>query len=132
MKKLLIGILLTLVLIISACSNEIVQQPAQVTVSVEQQSVESVEVSANSNPRTHTVEIKNFAFMPADLTISVGDTVVWVNKDNVVHTVTASNGEFDSSLLRTDKEFSHTFNKIGSYAYICTPHPSMKGSVKVR
>jgi len=81
---------------------------------------------------THQVSIENFAFMPANLTVAVGDTVTWTNNDDAPHTATASNGAFDSGTLDNGGTFSFTFTTAGTYAYICEIHPQMTGTITVQ
>jgi plastocyanin len=78
-----------------------------------------------------TVHIKDYAFGPKAAHIRVGDTVMFVNDDDETHTVTAADGTFDSKGLAEKATFSHTFTKPGTYAYHCTIHTSMKGSIVV-
>lgn len=83
-------------------------------------------------PQTHTVEIKGVKFQPNSLSIGVGDTVQWINRDAIVHTVTEDNGKFDSgSLGKDDPPFSQTFSSAGTTHYHCEIHPGMKGTVTV-
>lgn len=77
----------------------------------------------------HHVTIKNFAFTPQEITIKVGDTVTWTHQDSVPHTTTGN--IWDSGHLGQGKTYSKTFDKAGTYDYICTIHPSMKGKVIV-
>lgn len=77
------------------------------------------------------VEIEDFAYVPGTLTIKVGTTVTWTNKDTVRHTVTSDNGLFDSGLFGKGETFSFTFTEAGTYTYHCTPHPNMKGTIIV-
>lgn len=79
-----------------------------------------------------SVEMKDFAFNPAQIEIAVGTTVTWTNNDTVAHTATATGGEFDSGILDPGSSFSHTFAKAGTYDYACLIHPKMKGTVVVR
>jgi plastocyanin len=81
---------------------------------------------------THAVAIADFAFSPATLTITAGDTVTWTNEDPVVHTATSATGAFDSGDLAQGESFSLTFTTPGTYAYLCTPHPSMTGQIVVQ
>jgi plastocyanin len=78
------------------------------------------------------VAIVDFAYAPATVTIRVGDTVTWTNRDPVEHTATATNGSFDTGLLAPDASGSIRFTKAGTYRYLCTPHPDMRGTVVVR
>jgi plastocyanin len=78
----------------------------------------------------------NECFIPADVSINVGETVTWSNDDSAAHTVTsgapgAADGVFDSSLFMADTEFSHTFDDAGEYDYFCLVHPWMTGKIQV-
>ena len=81
---------------------------------------------------SQAVPIQGFAFKPATVTVNVGDTVTWTNEDTAPHTATASDGSFDTGSLKKGASGSHTFSKAGSFAYICTIHPNMKGTVVVQ
>ena len=78
-----------------------------------------------------TVTIKDFEFSPAQITVNVGDTVTWNNAGPTAHSATASGGSFDTGIFGKGQSRSHTFNDAGTFAYICTPHPFMKGTVTV-
>jgi plastocyanin len=79
----------------------------------------------------HTVHIRDFAFVPATLSIARGDTVIFINDDDDAHTVTASDKSFDSAGLDTHDRWKHTFTKDGTYTYFCALHPYMKGTIVV-
>src|SRR2546428_255460 len=71
-------------------------------------------------------------FSPANLTVKVGKTVTWVNKDTVTHTVTSDGSSlFDSGFMPTGATFQFTFTTTGTYPYYCTVHPFMKGTIVV-
>lgn len=78
-----------------------------------------------------TVEIKNYLYNPAGITVKKGTTITWVNLDDVAHTVTADAGEWDSKDMGAQKSWSYTFSSVGVYNYHCTPHPFMLGRVTV-
>jgi plastocyanin len=78
-----------------------------------------------------SVTIKDFSFNPGTVTVSVGESVTWQNSGPSGHSATARDGSFDTGVLQKGKSASHTFNKAGTFAYICTPHPFMHGTVKV-
>jgi hypothetical protein len=78
-----------------------------------------------------SVAIKNFLFSPRSISIHVGDTVTWTNQDSAEHTATAKDGSFDTGTLKKGQSGFHKFTKAGSIAYICSVHPSMKGTVVV-
>jgi LPXTG-motif cell wall-anchored protein len=78
-----------------------------------------------------TVTIADFAFSPKSVAINVGDTVTWRNTDDVAHSATAEDGSFDTGTFGNGKSRSETFDTAGTFQYICTPHPFMKGTVTV-
>jgi plastocyanin len=77
------------------------------------------------------VTIKNFKFSPASSSVHTGDTITWTNQDQAPHTATANDGSFDTGTINQGKSGSHTFSKAGTFSYICSIHPSMKGTVTV-
>src|ERR1700722_13549397 len=87
-------------------------------------------VTAAASPAT--VDIDNFAFTPRALTVTAGTTVTWKNEDDSPHRIGDKNGTFKSAALDTDDTFSHTFTVPGEYAYICTIHPYMAGTIIVK
>lgn len=83
-------------------------------------------------PRTHTVNIQGFVYVPSSLEVAVGDTIVWSNLDVVAHTVTADSGAFDSGNIAAGESWRYVATSAGSYSYLCTFHPTMKGMLVVR
>jgi plastocyanin len=81
--------------------------------------------------KTHEVTIEGTTFQPDRLSLAVGDTVVWTNKDPFPHTATSSAGAFDSGNIAPDRSWTQRFVKQGEHRYICSLHPTMKGLVKV-
>ena len=80
-----------------------------------------------------TVTIKGFKYMPKDLTVKAGTSVTFVNDDTAAHTASANeSGAFDTGGIDRGAKKSVTFDKPGTYAYICEFHPIMKGTVTVR
>ena len=77
------------------------------------------------------VEIDNFAFSPARISVKAGTTVAWLNADDTPHTVASSSKLFKSKVLDTDGSFSFTFTTPGMYEYFCSLHPYMTGTVVV-
>jgi plastocyanin len=77
-----------------------------------------------------SIMIDNFTFEPAQLTVKVGTTVTWKNRDDIPHTVVSA-GKFRSKTLDTDDSFAFTFTAAGDYTYFCSLHPHMKGTIKV-
>lgn len=77
------------------------------------------------------VHISNFTFGPQALKVKVGQTVTWVNDDDIPHTVVSGARLFKSKVLDTGDTFSFTFTKAGAFAYFCSLHPHMTGKVLV-
>ena len=75
--------------------------------------------------------ISDFKFTPATITIHAGDTITWTNVGPTEHTATANNGSFNTGILKKGQSASHTFTQPGTYAYICTIHPFMHGTIVV-
>ena len=94
----------------------------------------SPDVTASDQPATANaaVNIDNFVFGPQTITVPVGTTVTWTNKDDIPHTSVSTEGVFKSKVLDTDENFSYKFIKAGTYPYYCTIHPKMTGKVVVR
>jgi plastocyanin len=81
---------------------------------------------------TAEVKIDNFSFGPTALTVPLGATVTWTNRDDIPHTVVSTDGVFKSKALDTDDKFSFVFSKPGTYSYFCSIHPKMTGQVIVQ
>ena len=78
------------------------------------------------------ITISGFKFDPATVTVTIGTTVTWTNRDSANHTVVADDGSWKSPSLATGDTFSYTFDKAGTYTYICSIHPAMKGTITVK
>ena len=78
------------------------------------------------------VKIDNFTFGPQTLTVPVGTTVTWTNRDDIPHTIVSTDGVFKSKIRDTDESFSYTFTKAGTYTYFCSVHPKMTGKIVVQ
>ncbi|HEV8401043.1 MAG TPA: cupredoxin family copper-binding protein [Gemmatimonadales bacterium] len=76
--------------------------------------------------------MRTMAFAPTNIEIAAGATIRWTNDDQLVHTVTADDGSWDSGEIAPGRTWRHTFDRPGTYAFHCTPHPFMKGVVVVR
>ena len=83
-------------------------------------------------PRHHTVTIDATSYGPRTITASVGDTITWVNQDLVPHTATAKNGRFDSGDIPPGKSWAYVVKTEGLFAYFCSYHPTMKGTLRAR
>jgi plastocyanin len=89
---------------------------------------------ANVQQATQAAEVKidNFSFGPGTITVPVGTTVTWTNRDDIPHTIVSTEGVFKSKVLDTDEKFSFTFSKTGTFPYFCSIHPKMTGKVVVQ
>jgi plastocyanin len=88
-------------------------------------------LQSSPQPADFTVKIRNFKFEPENLAIAVGKTVQFVNVDEEPHTATATDGTFNSKALDTDQTWNYTVTKVGTYPYLCSVHPFMKGTLTV-
>jgi plastocyanin len=98
----------------------------------------AVSLAAPALATTHNVQIMLTSFDPANLTVTIGDTVVWRNNSFLQHTITSGtsctpNGTFNSGLVDPDAVFSYTFTAQGSFPYFCILHclAGMRGTVTV-
>jgi len=93
----------------------------------------SIKVTASDQTgKTADVTIDNFSFGPQSVTVPLGATVTWTNRDDIPHTVVSTDGVFKSKVRDTDEKFSYTFTKAGTYPYFCSVHPKMTGTVVVQ
>jgi plastocyanin len=79
-----------------------------------------------------SILIKNFDFGPMNVTVAPGTTVVWKNLDGEPHTVASADGLFRSQALDQNDSYRFTFDKAGTFRYICSIHPNMKATITVK
>ena len=84
-----------------------------------------------AQPAKVTIKIRNFKFEPADAAIAVGETVQFINLDEEPHTATSTDGAFNSKGLDTNQTWNYTATQPGTFPYICSIHPFMKGTLTV-
>ena len=87
--------------------------------------------ACGSNPARHTVTMEATSFKPDVLTVNVGDTIVWINKDMFPHTAT-SQGRFDSGSIAVNSSWEYTPTEPAEIDYVCTLHPGMTGKLRVK
>jgi plastocyanin len=92
---------------------------------------EGVKGTRQAAANDKVVRIDNFTFIPDRLTVRAGETVTWINEDDIPHAVAASNKTFRSRALDTDDKYSFTFTTPGVYEYFCSMHPHMKATIVV-
>jgi plastocyanin len=88
----------------------------------------TVVAASNSNQ----VRISDFTFNPATINGSVGTPITWTNAGPSNHTVTATDGSFDSGTILVNAKFSFTPTSPGTFTYRCSIHPTMQGTIVVR
>lgn len=92
-------------------------------------------IPASVTAAGHTVvEVRGYAFTPALVRVSAGETVTWVNcelRDTDQHTATSDAGAWTSAYFGAGDHVSRTFGTAGTFSYHCEPHPFMKGTVEV-
>jgi plastocyanin len=126
------------VLLLSACSynNQSYPSPAAVVPAPDQNAA-----AVNNAPNVSTptpakkndaalISVKDFSFTPATMTVPKGTTITWINNDSAPHQISAAG--FSSERLATGQSFSFTFNTVGTFDYICSIHPSMRGTIIVQ
>lgn len=90
-----------------------------------------------SEPGPNEIWMHEFAFYPQQLTVSRGDTVKWINREDPLHHVKSgvSGGTpdslFESGDLAYNDTFAFVFDTVGLFNYYCLLHPTMIGSVTV-
>ena len=87
--------------------------------------------AASAHVAETEVKIDNFAFAPQRIVVKAGTTVIWINDDDIPHTVASSAKLFKSNALDTKDKFSFTFTTAGAYEYFCSLHPHMTGTIVV-
>jgi plastocyanin len=85
---------------------------------------------APANQPANAPFIDSYMFVPSRTTVKAGTRVTWTNRDQVKHTITATNAAF-SGFLAQGASASLTFNTPGTYEYFCAVHPGMRGTVVV-
>ena len=128
MNKLLFSFLLASASLVAACGSD------------ETPSSSSGGSTADAAVPPNNVIVKSNQFVPASLTVKVGDTVTWTwgggNHDVVSGKNCTSDAAYSSALLATiGSTFTHTYDKAGSFEYFCTPHcatQAMKGTIVVQ
>jgi plastocyanin len=121
-----LGLAAALALTVAACGGGATSSPAPAT------GAPATAAASAAPAGGDAVTIAGFAFDPPALTVKVGGTVSWTNKDSASHTVKWDDGSKGSgSLTAGGAPYSRTFDTAGTFAYACGIHPAMKGTVVV-
>jgi plastocyanin len=91
----------------------------------------SVAATMPAAAATQAVNIEGMKFVPADLTVAVGDSVTFTNLGGAPHTATADAGGFDTGRLTKGQSATVTFSTAGDFPYHCAVHPGMKAVIRV-
>ncbi|MCA9470342.1 MAG: cupredoxin domain-containing protein [Nitrospira sp.] len=83
---------------------------------------------AVSLPKRHVIFLEGFAFSPKHLTVSSGDTIVWINQDLVPHVVRIGENQWQSPVLEEGQAWEMLVEQAGSFSYFCMFHPQMTGA----
>jgi len=78
------------------------------------------------------VDIADFKFVPAAITVKKGSKVEWTNSDSAAHTATADDNSFDTDIIDQGKNATQTFDQPGTIAYHCDLHPFMTATLEVK
>jgi plastocyanin len=116
-----LGLSLSLVFVVSCGDDSTPSSPTMPTPN-------GVSVSIVSGSSSLTTS----AYNPNPITVQRGGSVTWINNDNTAHTSTSDTGAWSSGTIAPGASFSATFQTSGSFAYRCTIHPNMIGTVTVQ
>ena len=138
MKRILLLTTLALFfMIVCGCTQPSTpSQPAATTTSPtplsEPRTVMSTPVpQISSSVSDNTVNIRQKMFDPANITVSVGDTVRWVNGDSFPHRIQFADSHYATVLIGASQSASQKFDHPGVFEYTCLIHPEMHGTVTV-
>ena len=87
--------------------------------------------AAATAPAGTSVRMAGSRFEPSTLTIAVGEIVRWFNDDALPHTVSATEGAWESGNIASGQAFERRFETAGEYPYLCRYHPGMVGTIEV-
>jgi len=84
---------------------------------------------AQDGALVHHIVIESFAFLPASVTVKVGERVEWTNNDVVPHTATAMDKSWDTGQISNGESRVVVATAAGAIEYFCVFHPHMKGEI---
>jgi len=122
-------LIVAVVLVVVVAAFVLLSQPKAAT-SGQPSAQPPAQPPTGNEPKTASVDIVNFAFQPAEITVTAGTTVTWTNKGSVKHDITSA-GIIDHD-LNPGETFSFKFDTPGTYDYHCDIHTSMTGKVIVQ
>ena len=104
---------------------------AALAVAIIANSPSAADAADNSSPRRHLIEIHKLKFIPAELEAAPGDTIVWINRDIVPHTITAADKSWDSGTIKKSSQWQTVVRSEIPGAYFCRFHPTMKARIRI-
>lgn len=111
--------------LLGGCSDD------EPTVSSEESTTSTGPASGAPGAATGAVSVSGSRFQPEGVSVKAGESVTWTFRDTVGHSATAADGSFDSGVKRDGATFTQTFSTAGTFAYQCTIHSAMTGTVTV-
>ena len=120
-----------LALAIGGCGDD---EDEPTTPAVESPTTEQTDTSGGGGD-TVDVVMKDTAFVPQDIEVESGQTILWTNEDPFAHTVTKEAGpgdDFDSGDVEGGGTYEQTFTDAGEIDYVCTIHPQQTGTITVK
>jgi len=81
--------------------------------------------------RAYIVEMRGFEFIPAEMTVAIGDTILWINRDPVPHTATARDSSWDSGRIEAGDSLRMVVGGEFGGEYFCVYHPMMTGMFRL-
>ncbi|MEU2041273.1 cupredoxin domain-containing protein [Nocardia niwae] len=127
------GVALAGALLLSGCGGG-EPDPAATTTRKPARPTTTVQQTGEREPAAATVAVDDMKFSPAEVTVAVGDTVTWKFGDKVPHSVQGIGDKAMgiNSPIFDKGEWSYTFTTPGTYRYLCSLHPEMRGTITVR
>lgn len=104
--------------------------PAETTTTAAETTTTTTTAATPGDDGVLEIELRGFAFAPSSVTVPVGTTIEWVNRDGVDHTTTSSTGEWNQGLAQNDT-FRYVADSPGEFDYVCTIHMGMAATLIV-
>lgn len=129
--RLLAGFVVAATLLSAGCSGD--SDGSATTTTRKPRPVTTTATTTPHGPTALTVQVDDMKFSPADAHVKVGDTVTWKFSDDVPHNVQGIGDKAMgiNSAITEKGEYSYTFTVAGTYRYMCSLHPQMRGTITV-
>ena len=115
----------------TASAGAVAAPPAGVPAPADATAVSPAPTAESGTQTTHSVAMRDIAFVPKTITVSPGDTITWQNEDAEAHNAIAQDDTFRTPTIQQGETASTTLDEPGTYPYFCSLHAGMKGTVKV-